>query len=328
MSSDTLEDLGFSGSQPGGSSSEISANQGETKPRARAKRSLFQRVIMPVLLVLAGAAIMLYPVIATQYNNAKQRDFSEKYSAEMQHTDPEYLKQDIASAQAYNSHLPGVPILDPWLLEVAQDPGSEAYKAYVAELSRGDVMARVMVPSVNIDLPVYHGTTDAVIGKGAGHLYGTSLPVGGQSTHAVLTSHTGMPNATLFDNLDKVKEGDLIIVEVSGETIAYKVDQIKVVLPQEISDLTTVQGKDYLTLFTCTPYAVNSHRLLVRGERVDYTPEVAEVVKESKGSIPMASWQKWLIAGAATGILLLIVVVIADRRRRKNAEKKRMALAS
>ena len=146
------------------------------------------------------------------------------------------------------------------------------------------------------------------------------LTVGGLGTHAVLTSHTGMSSATLFDHLIDVKEGDLILVEVMGETLAYRVDQIKVVLPNEISDLTTVEGHDYLTLFTCTPYAVNSHRLLVRGERVEYTPEIAEAVEQAKPPVfQMETWMWWLLAGAVLGLVVLVFLIARDRRVRRKA---------
>lgn len=178
------------------------------------------------------------------------------------------------------------------------------------------MMGRVKVPSAEIDLPIYHGTGEDSIMKGAGHLYGTSLPVGGESSHSVLTSHTGMANATLFDHLVKVAEGDMIFVEVAGETLADKVDQIKVILPNEISDLTTIAGHDYITLFTCTPYAVNTHRLLVRGERVPFTPEMAEAAQPDPVSVfTIEPWMYWLIGGAAFGLIALLLIVARERRR-------------
>ncbi len=157
-----------------------------------------------------------------------------------------------------------------------------------------------------------------------GHLYGTSLPVGGTGTHSVLTSHTGMASATLFDHLVDVKEGDLMFIEVLGETLAYRVDQIKVILPNEISDLTTIEGHDYLTLFTCTPYAVNTHRLLVRGERVPYTPEVAEAAEAAEVSpFKIEPWMWWLIAGAVAGLVILLWIVIRERRRARQRMRRR-----
>lgn len=196
--------------------------------RAGRRRSRLQQII-PFLLMLAGIIVLLYPVAATQFNNVKQREFSQAYNNDVAQADPVDLTADINAARAYNATLEGVPILDPWLLRVTGPPESGPYAKYEAQLSRFPIMARVKVPTAEIDLPIYHGTTDDVIAKGVGHLYGTSLPVGGMDSHAVLTSHTGMASATLFDHLVDVKEGDLMFVEVAGETLAYQVNQIKII---------------------------------------------------------------------------------------------------
>lgn len=285
-------------------------------PRRASGRSRRLQQLIPLLLMLAGIVLLLYPVAATQFNNIKQREFSQQYNQDVQQADPVDLQADVDAARAYNTKLEGVPILDPWLLRASGPPSSDAYALYASLLNRFDVMARVKVPTAEIDLPVYHGTTDDVIAKGAGHLYGTSLPVGGPDSHAVLTSHTGMASATLFDHLVDVKEGDLMFVEVSGETLAYQVNQIKIILPTEIGDLTKVEGHDYLTLFTCTPYSVNTHRLLVRGERVPYTPQIAEAAKAAEAPVFKMEWWMWgLIAGAVAGLMLLIAIVVLERRR-------------
>lgn len=283
------------------------------KPRRR------RRWLIPIALVLAGVLVLLYPVAATQYNNHKQRSFAEQYNSQVMQAAPEQLEDALDRARAYNKTLPGVPILDPWLEMAGADPSSDAFTLYKAELGDYDAMARIQVPRVGIDLPVYHGTSDPVLAKGAGHLYGTSLPVGGESTHSVLTSHTGFANATLFDHLADVEEGDLMLVDVMGERLAYRVDQIKVVEPTEISDLTTIEGADYLTLFTCTPYAVNTHRLLVRGERVPYDQtEIDSIPQDS--SFQLETWMWWLIAGAVVGATGLTVILIRERRRNKDQE--------
>lgn len=290
------------------------------EPPVRARRvakigGRWQQLI-PLVLMLAGVITLLYPVMATQFNNVKQREFAQQYNRDVAQADPIDLSADLESARDYNSTLEGVPILDPWLIRVAGPPESGPYAIYESKLERFSAMARVRVPSVDIDLPIYHGTTDDVIAKGVGHLYGTSLPVGGIDTHAVLTSHTGMASATLFDHLDKIAEGDLMFIEVAGETLAYRVDQIKIILPNEISDLTTVEGHDYLTLFTCTPYAVNTHRLLVRGERVPYTPEVAAEAEAVEPAVfVMETWMWWLIGGAAVGLLALLYIGLREGRR-------------
>ena len=274
-----------------------------------------RRWIVPLLLVLVGIAVLLYPVAATQYNNVRQRAFAERYNSDIQQVAVSDLTGELQAAREYNTTLSGVPILDPWLERAGSDPGSDAFMAYKAQLGRFDAMARVRVPRVEIDLPVYHGTSDPVLARGAGHLYGTSLPVGGESTHAVLTSHTGLTTATLFDHLSSVTEGDLIFIDVYGETLAYRVDQIKIVLPDQIGDLVTTPGHDYLTLFTCTPYAVNTHRLLVRAERTAYTPEMA--VAEAASPVRIEAWMWYLIGGAAAGMLAVAVIVTRERRSRR-----------
>ncbi|MGV9216344.1 class C sortase [Arcanobacterium canis] len=270
-----------------------------------------------ISVVLLGILVMLYPVVSTNYNNIRQREFAAKYGIQVAQLDDSKKKSALDVAREYNKKLPGVPILDPYLSDVA-NPASKAYEEYRSQLSAtGDIMARVRVPQVGIDLPVRHDTQPDVIGSGAGHLYGTSLPVGGESTHSVLTSHTGLTSATLFDNLKEVRRGDLMFVDVLGKTLAYKVNQIKVVLPDEISDLKAEAGHDYLTLFTCTPYSVNTHRLLVRGERVPFEGAVAEAAKDYSSSFVIQNWMWVLIGGAVVSLFVLAVMVRRERQRTK-----------
>lgn len=272
--------------------------------------------LIPLLIVLIGVLVVLYPVVATQYNNFKQHRFAVEYNSDIQNIPDERLAQGLAAARAYNDSIAGIPILDPYLEEV-QQPESSEFARYLDQLSASEVMARVRVPSAGIDLPVRHGTSESSIRNGAGHLYGTSLPVGGPGTHAVITSHTGMSSATLFDHLVDVKEGDLIFIDVYGETLAYTVDQIKVVLPDEIGDLVPVADRDYLTLFTCTPYAVNSHRLLVRAERTEWTPGALDS-RASDAWIPRLEWWMWVLLGVAfVGLAGIIVGMLASRRKRE-----------
>ncbi|OYO06810.1 class C sortase [Enemella evansiae] len=283
--------------------------------RAVESRRKLHRLI-PILLVIAGVMVLLYPVAATQFNNIKQRQFAQQYNQQVDKLSDADRIAELERARAYNSTLAGVPILDPYL-ERASNPESGAYRDYQSQLARFEMMARVRVPSAGIDLPIYHGTSDEVIAKGAGHLYGTSLPVGGAGTHSVLTSHTGMSNATLFDHLTSVKQGDLIYIDVMGETLAYRVDQIKVVLPTEIGDLKAVPGKDYVTLFTCTPYAINTHRLLVRAERVPDTPTAADRAAQAAPGFTLEPWMWWLILGASVGLLVAILIAVREWRRRR-----------
>ena len=272
---------------------------------------------IPLFFVLAGVVVLLYPVIATEYNNIKQHQFAQKYDKQVAEAEPVDLQTDRQRARDYNAKLEGVPILDPWLARVSADPRSKPYRAYLRELDRFDAMARIRVPSVAIDLPVYHGTSDEVLGRGAGHLYGTSLPVGGVGTHAVLTSHRGIATATLFDHLPDVEVGDTMYVDVYGETLAYRVDQIKTVLPNQIDDLKKVDGQDYLTLMTCTPYAVNSHRLLVRGHRLAYDPAVSGATPDNSTGLKLERWMYWMIAGAIVGLLAMVLITVFEVRWRR-----------
>ena len=289
--------------------------RGTERPHSR--RGLLR--LVPLLLVLAGMIVLLYPVLATQYNNIKQREFAVQYNNQVQAASPDALATERERARDYNATLSGVPILDPYLSGVSSVPLSEAYQQYRDTLSSFEAMARVRVPTASIDLPVYHGTSDDVIAKGAGHLYGTSVPVGGTSTHAVLTSHTGMSNATLFDHLAKVKQGELMYIDVAGETLAYQVDSIKIVLPTEIDDLQVVEGSDLLTLFTCTPYAVNTHRLLVTGHRVPYDPATAPADTSPVTSLfDLEPWMIGLLGGALVALVLIIVIVVRETRSRRN----------
>lgn len=287
--------------------------------RVRRRRVLVHR-LLPLVMVLAGVVALLYPVLATQFNNVRQHAAAEAYSATVEGVSGDQLAASLAAARNYNEHIEGIPILDPWLTQVSSNPTSTQYQDYLRQLGGLSAMARLHVPSVGIDLPVYHGTSEDTLARGVGHLYGTSLPVGGEGTHTVLTSHTGLSTATLFDHLDKVKVGDKVYVDVSGESLAYEVDQIKVVLPNEIDDLAPIQGEDLLTLMTCTPYAVNTHRLLVRAHRIPLDAEVAAVAEIARGNgLAMEPWMWWLLGGASVGLVAaaFILVGTAHRRRRR-----------
>lgn len=278
--------------------------------------------LLPPLLVLMGIGLFLYPVAATQFNNSKQREFAAQYNTKVAEVPPVALGDALEAARAYNRDLPGVPILDPWLTSMQQNPTTGEYGEYSSKLSGMPAMARLRVPRLGIDLPIKHGTTDAVLATGVGHLYGTSLPVGGVDTHSVLTSHTGLVTATLFDKLIDAAVGDVMTIDVFGETLAYEVDSISVVLPTDVEKLKVESGKDIVTLVTCTPYGVNSHRLLVRAHRIPYDAQVATVVQDAGG----ARWQMdehmwWLLGGAALGVVALTWLLVSGRRRRPREDQ-------
>ena len=278
----------------------------------RTSPSLFRTVFLPAIIIIIGLSVLAYPVVATQWNNAKQQSAAQAYAdLEFGH-DPSVLASTIVDARSYNDTRVNGPILDPWLSRLSED--NVDYQAYLAQLSTFDVMARLIVPSAKVDLPVFHGTSDEVLGKGVGHLYGTDLPVGGVGSHSALTAHTGMSNATLFDNLVDVEVGDAIYVQVSGEKLKYEVFDTDVVLPDQTDSLTPVADKDLLTLITCTPYGVNSHRLLVHAERVEM--DAMDEAFDKSGAV----WQWWMIALVAfvlVAIALLMWWIFRQVRRSK-----------
>ena len=277
--------------------------------------------IAPPILLLAGILVLLYPVFATQYNNARQERIASEFSAVAEQAGPDAVAESLRRADEYNLKASESPILDPWL--DAQRPGTAQYQDYLSQLNLNDVMATIKIPSIDVNLPIYHGTDTATLDKGIGHLFGTALPVGGESTHTVLTGHTGLGNATMFDQLTSVKMGDYFYIETAGRHLKYQVTDIRVVLPHETESLNKVEGKDLATLITCTPYGVNTHRLLVTGERVPMDEEaVAAEAAQVKGSV----MKPWMIAVLASVAVILTVAGIIWLRSRKRKDEEPQAL--
>lgn len=277
--------------------------------------------IAPPILLLAGILVLLYPVFATQYNNARQERIASEFSAVADQAGPDAVAESLRRADEYNLKASESPILDPWL--DAQRPGTAQYQDYLSQLNLNDVMATIKIPSIDVNLPIYHGTDTATLDKGVGHLFGTALPVGGESTHTVLTGHTGLGNATMFDQLTSVKMGDYFYIETAGRHLKYQVTDIRVVLPHETESLNKVEGKDLATLITCTPYGVNTHRLLVTGERVPMDEEaVAAEAAQVKGSV----MKPWMIAVLASVVVILGIAGVIWLRSRKRKDEEPQAL--
>ena len=296
----------------------VSPRTGPRKvPRRKVLRERFL-TWLPLALVLLGVAVLLYPVMATQHNNDEQQRLATMYTASVNAAGPEAIAAERASAETYNNNLESAPILDPWL--ELQRPDTPQYQAYLHEMDIDPVMARIVIPSVHVSLPVYHGTDSRTLAEGVGHLFGTSLPIGGPSTHAVLTGHTGLSTATMFDNLSQVKKGDAFYISSLGRTLKYEITDITVVKPDETDSLRKVPGRDLVTLITCTPYGVNSHRLLVTGERVPMDPTAAAAEEAKALPAPMQTWMKAIIA--AVVVIMTIVTGILVRlwwmRRRRS----------
>ena len=277
--------------------------------------------IAPPILLLAGILVLLYPVLATQYNNARQERIASEFSTVADQAGPDAVAESLRRADEYNLKASESPILDPWL--DAQRPGTAQYQDYLSQLNLNDVMATIKIPSINVNLPIYHGTENATLDKGIGHLFGTALPVGGESTHTVLTGHTGLGNATMFDQLTSVKMGDVFYIETAGRHLKYQVTDIRVVLPTETESLNKVEGKDLATLITCTPYGINTHRLLVTGERVPMDDDaVAAEAAQVKGSV----MKPWMIAVLASVAVILVIAGVIWLRSRKRTDEEPQAL--
>lgn len=284
------------------------------------KRNIIKFLVVFLLLGIA-LLLMLYPFLANYLFENRTDSVVNAVEQAVQEADDEELKAAIEAARQYNKILANghIELTDPFAAEQLADSIGD-YDSLLCMTDDG-VMGLVEIPSIGVSLPIYHGTSDEVLKKGVGHLQGTSLPVGGESTHTVLTGHTGLSNAKLFTDLTELKEGELFFLNVMGETLAYKVDQIKVVLPSEVSDLYVVDGKDYCTLVTCTPYGVNSHRLFVRGERTDYQEAVDSVAASPKKKVEskwMSEYKRaLLISLGCFGSCLLIIFFIRRRRKKQ-----------
>lgn len=265
-----------------------------------------------LLFFLIGLLIMLYPFISNFRNRMKTENLIGVYNGDVDKTSQRKLAEAFRKAQTYNRNHTVNTIVD---IFNQDSPVRDEYMSLL-NLSGNGMMGYIEIPEIHQRLVIYHGTGDEVLQKGCGHIAGTSLPVGGKSTHSVLAAHRGLPSAKLFTDIDRLKEGDEFYVFVLNHTLAYKVDQIKTVKPDNLDDLQIVKGKDYVTLFTCTPYAVNTHRLLVRGHRVPYVP------KDNAARTVMDSFEKYWIIIFVIGIIALAVVLWIKQKERKKIQKE------
>ena len=283
-------------------------------------------IIVIAVLFLAGLSVLLYPFVANQWNTYRQSRLMSSYEegvAEKEAAGQIDYEAEWAAAKAYNDNL--MPMILPDSFAVAE--ASSRDEAYMACLNINDdeVMGIVEIPKIDVELPIYHTTDEDVLQIGAGHLEGSSLPVGGESTHAVISAHRGLPSATLFTDLDKLEEGDHFLLHILDDTLAYEVDRIDVVEPDETELLSVVEGEDLVTLLTCTPYGVNTHRLLVRGHRVPYVPEeVADEASDSLfGNSLHTNYIFWVIVGLAVTGAFVGVLISRDRYLQKHPERRR-----
>lgn len=253
------------------------------------------------LILLAGLSLLLYPTFSDYWNSFHQSHAIASYVEQIAELDSDTYERLWADAQAYNQSLVGKAN--------RYDMTDEERARYesLLDVSGNGIIGYIEIPSIKCELPIYHGTDEAILQIAVGHIEGTSLPVGGADTHCVLSGHRGLPSARLFTDLDKMVVGDTFMMRVLDETLTYEVDQIRIVLPEEMDDLEIEEGKDYCTLVTCTPYGINTHRLLVRGHRIENQTE-AQSIRVTADAIQI---EPLIVAPLlATPMLLLLLVLL------------------
>ena len=281
------------------------------------------KIMAIVALMIAGLSLLVYPLVANTWNNHVQATLVNNYTESVD-TAIEEGKLDVSAelekAEEYNAEL--LPSILPDSFAEAEANGTDS--EYMSLLNANDdgVMGYIQIPSINVKLPIFHTTDDDVLQIGVGHLEGSSLPVGGPNTHSVLSAHRGLPSATLFTDLDKVELGDDFFVIIMGEYFAYEVDQIEVVEPDDTSLLQVEDGKDLCTLITCTPYGVNTQRLMVRGHRVEYTPTLlAEADTPLFGAVSLhTNYLLWVIVGLAIVAAFSLMLFFLDRKKNQKVQ--------
>ncbi len=277
-------------------------------------------LIGTILLFVIGLSVLLYPSFSDWWNTRRANSLITEYEQVITEMGDDETENIRNAALAYNHTLIGNVLPDAFA--ELQLPPDATYDSMLDPAGSG-YMGTVEVPLIGQNLPIYHYTTPEVLEKGAGHLAGSSLPVGGESSHCVITAHRGLPSAKLFTDLDRVGIGDAFYLHVLGETLAYEVDQIKTVEPTQTDDLSIIQGEDFCTLVTCTPYAVNTHRLLVRGHRIPFNEEVyAEDAKKTAAPSGFSILIRILCVLIGVAIAAVIIWFIYKRSRRKKEAPK------
>ena len=268
-----------------------------------------------VLLLLAGVSLLLYPSLSDYWNSMHQTRAIASYAETVSQLDTAQYDEMWKAAQDYNRSL-----AQRETAFALTDEQKAAYESLL-DVSGLGVMGYIEIPEIDCSLPIYHGTEESVLQVAVGHLEWSNLPVGGEGTHCVLSGHRGLPSAKLFTNLDKLAVGDTFLLRVLDEVLTYEVDQILIVEPEQVDALGIVPGEDYCTLVTCTPYGINTHRLLVRGHRVENTPEAARMHVTADAT----QFDPLLVAPvlAIPVLLLLLMILLVPKRRRKSREDKK-----
>lgn len=287
--------------------------------KSKEKKKFTIKDIIRLIVLLVAFSVLLYPTFSSYLNEKNSSKVVSNYDAESVKLSNAEKEQMLADARAYNQEMLGnIDLIDPF--SQTNTEIDERYQSLL-NVDGSGMMGYIRIPKIKVELPIYHGTSETVLQAGVGHFWGTSLPVGGESTHTVLTGHRGLPTKTLFTNMDKLEVGDIFYIKVLGETLAYQIDQILTVLPEETDALSIEPGQDYATLVTCTPYAINTHRLLVRGKRIPYEEAIKEVPDQNIK--PELSFTAKVLIITIVVILIGLIAMIIYSKRNSMKKKRR-----
>ena len=286
------------------------------KKKTKKKKNGLTSTILLVAIFLIGLCVLLYPTVSDFWNEKRQSQAIMNYDDLIVDLTPEDFSEYFRKAEEYNRKLKLISF--PFLGYSELD--DEYYSTL--DVNGQGMMGYITIEKIKVQLPIYHGTSDKVLNSAVGHLEGSSLPVGGESTHSVLSAHRGLPSAKLFTNLDKVVVGDIFTITILDRTFTYQVDQVLIVLPDQIDELSVVNGEDYCTLVTCTPYGINTHRMLVRGTRIENIeePKKVNVLTEAFQIDPLIVTPA--VAIPMLGALLAFLMVKSSKEKKKNKTKK------
>ena len=290
-----------------------SAESNQKSKQKTNRKSKLRRIVELIAFVLAGILCFSYPVVSTLWNNRVSKEISNAYDKYNHDQAGDVRRAHIRAAKLYNKSRKNMLTTDPYGPDGQKDvTNTPEYKRYLKALEEPmGIIGIVKIPKIGVKLPIYHGSSQEVLAHGAGHLYGTDLPVGGKNRHTVITAHTGLADATMFDDLVNLKKGDYFYLDVQGETLRYKVFRISVVEPHDISLLQREKGRDLATLLTCTPYGVNSHRLLVTGYRV-----LPDPVKPPNDHMQWPLWMTLFVIAMAFSLIILSMMIAAATSKR------------
>ena len=276
--------------------------------------------VIPILIVIAGFLLLAYPFLSNYLFEKSAGSTVESYQEKTDIMDQKIKEKVLDEARGYNENLlrSSIQLTDPF--KTKKINGETVFYNNILNVDRSEIMGYVKIPCISVDLPIYHGTSAEVLERGIGHLAASSFPIGGESTHAVLTGHTGLSSAKLFTDLTVMKKGDLFFIHVLDKKLAYRVDRITVVKPEDTRNLQIIDGEDHVTLLTCTPYGVNDHRLLVRGKRTRYHEKEEQTKERPHHSQWMEVYKQAILIG-----LLIVFSLVGSRKmygRIKGRKKK------